>query len=154
MEKQNNKISKLFLSIIVSVLTTFILIGGQAAFAGTTAEYKCTTSCNFCVNYGKRVVCSEKFSDDSDEFEKAKRLSKMVNDGVIDPGSDLKTGFKVKSFASKYFNCDFVAKKIQQWEEARHNLCKPGVAMGNGKKSAQTPRSPASVKKVKKQDEE
>lgn len=133
-------------------LTLFVISFGVVAMpswaeAATTAEYKCTNTCTFCVNYGKKTVCSEKFNDDSDEYEKAKRLSKMVNDGVIDPGSDLKAGFKVKTFASKYFNCDFVAKKIQQWEEARTNLCKPNVAKNSVKKSSN--RAPASVKKAK-----
>ncbi|MBY0316860.1 MAG: hypothetical protein K2Q26_15170 [Bdellovibrionales bacterium] len=140
---KNFSMSKFFINMVVSAAALLILFAVQQASAGTTAEYKCTSSCNFCVNYGKRTVCSEKFNDDSEDFEIAKRLSKMVNDGVIDPGSDLKTGFKVKSFSSKYFNCDFVAKKIQQWESARANLCKPSVAK-NGKKTSN--RAPASKK--------
>jgi hypothetical protein len=112
-----------------------------------TAEYKCTSKCQLCINYPKKTVCSDKYSEDGDEFLKAKKLSKFVNDGLVIPDDKLKPGFDLNTFAAKYFNCELMIKKAKQIAEATQNMCVAKTV--SYKKTTLVPRSPASVETKK-----
>jgi len=110
---------------IAICLFGYVYFAADPVFAaGLSAEYKCTTDCSFCVTFdGKKTVCSEKYADDSEEYEKGKKLSRFVNEGLIIPSSDIKQGFSLNAFANKFFNCEFMIKKAEQIKQAAENMC-------------------------------
>lgn len=110
--------------------------------AGITAEYKCTSDCSLCITFDKKTVCSEKYPDESEEYEKAKKLSRFVNEGLIVPSSDIKQGFSLNAFANKFFNCEFMIKKAEQIKQAAENMCVRKTV----KHETFVPRQPASAR--------
>lgn len=112
-----------------------------------TAEYKCTNSCTFCITYPKKTVCSDKYSEDSAEYAKARKLSKFVNDGLIVPDEKLKPGFNLDVFAQKYFNCELMIKKADQIREATQNMCVSKVVQYK-KMMVRSPASSGSAPKL------
>lgn len=112
------------------------------------AEYKCTSKCTFCVTMGAKVVCSEKYSEDSDDFEKGRQLKKFVNEGLINPDGSLKQGFSLDKFNQMYFNCELMIKKAEQIQAAAQTMCVAKTV--RYEKTEFTKRQPASAKsKVK-----
>lgn len=95
----------------------------NAAADAASAEYKCTNKCTFCVTMGKKVVCSERYSEDSEQFEKGRQLKKFVNDGLITPDDGLRQGFTLEHFNQKYFNCELMIKKAEQIQDATQKMC-------------------------------
>jgi hypothetical protein len=133
-------------------IMTIVLLPKYAQAEVLGAEYKCTTQCTLCINYPKKTVCSARYPEDGEEFIKAKKLSKFVNDGLVVPDDKLKPGFDLNSFAAKYFNCELMIRKAKQIAEATQNMCVTRTV--NYKKSVLVPRSPASIKKSKSAYEE
>lgn len=123
--------------------TAFNISAAEAA----TAEYKCVNKCTFCVTMGKKVVCSEKYSEDSDDFEKGRQLKKFVNEGLIVPNESLKQGFSLDAFNQKFFNCELMIKKAEQIQRATQQMC-VATTVRYEKKVIQK-RVPASESKVK-----
>lgn len=114
------------------------------ASSGIMAEYKCTSKCTLCITYPQKTVCSQKYTEDGEEYMKAKKLAKFVNDGLITPDDKLKPNFDLNNFAAKYFNCELMIKKAEQIREATQNMCVTKTV--NVKKTMLVPRMPASAK--------
>jgi hypothetical protein len=113
-----------------------------------TAEYKCTQQCSMCVTFdNKKVVCSEKYSDESEKFIKAKKLSRFVNEGLITPPVALKNNFNIDSFAQQFYKCDLMVKKVELIQEATQNFCATKTA--DKKKVVVDYREPAAKEDVK-----
>ena len=110
------------MSVVFIFLFVTIMLNSSEVLAGS-AEYKCTNKCTFCVTVDKKVICSEKFSEDSDDFEKSRLLKKYVTDGLINPDNKLKQGFSLDSFSKKYFNCELMIKKTEQIQDATQKMC-------------------------------
>jgi hypothetical protein len=108
--------------VIAAGLFGYAYFSAEPVFA-LSAEYKCTSECTLCINFDKRTVCSERYADDSEEYEKGKKLSRFVNDGLINPSPDIKQGFSLNAFANKFFNCEFMIKKAEQIKQAAENMC-------------------------------
>jgi hypothetical protein len=108
-------------------LGAFILfIGCMYSYSNSqaaSAEYKCTSKCTFCVTMGKKTVCSEKYSEDSENFSKGQQLKKFVNEGLINPDSKLKPGFTLDKFNQTYFNCELMIQKAEQIKQATQKMC-------------------------------
>ncbi len=122
----------------------------EPAFAGITAEYKCTTDCNLCITFdSKKTICSEKYEDDSDQYEFAKKIGRLVNDGLLIPTPDLKVGFALGAFAKKFFNCDLMVKKAEQIKQATENMCKKSVAAYREREMSQEKPSSRGVASVR-----
>ncbi|MCC6137846.1 MAG: hypothetical protein IT287_04390 [Bdellovibrionaceae bacterium] len=108
-----------------------------------SAEYKCTSKCTFCVTMGKKIVCSEKYAEDTEQFEKGRQLKKFVNEGLINPDESLKQGFTLDSFNQKYFNCELMIKKAEQIQDAAQKMCVAKTV--RYEKTVITKRSPANT---------
>jgi hypothetical protein len=134
-----------FVAVLGWVILLSLLFPKYAQAEVLSSEYKCTTQCTLCINYSKKTVCSSHYPEDGDEFIKAKKLSKFVNEGMVIPDDKLKPGFDLNSFAAKYFNCELMIKKAKQLAEATQNMCVTKTV--NYKKTMLVPRSPASVRK-------
>lgn len=128
---------------VMWIAMTFNLSFADAA----SAEYKCTNRCTFCVTIGKKTVCSEKYSEDSDEFDKGRQLKKYVNEGLIVPNESLKQGFNLDDFNQKFFNCELMIKKAEQIQSATQQMC-VATTVRYEKKVIQK-RAPANAPKVK-----
>lgn len=130
---------------LTASLLGYVLLSADTVYAlePATAEYKCTTDCSLCITFPKKTVCSAKYADDSEDYLKGKKLSKFVNEGLIIPTPDLKAGFNLNAFATKFFDCDLMVKKVAQIQEATQNMCVRKTV--KYKKTVLVPRSPASA---------
>lgn len=136
---------KIVTTVFAFVFMSLLFVSSESSAA--TAEYKCTSKCTFCVTIGKKVVCSEKFSEDSDDFEKSRQLKKFVNDGLINPDDSLKQGFSLDTFNQKYFNCEIMIRKAEQIQEAAQKMCVAKTV--RYEKTTFQKRAPASTAKPK-----
>lgn len=114
----------MFKTCLIFLVFSFIFSLSQPVFAGeVTAEYKCTKRCQFCVTMGKKTVCSQKYAEESEDFDKGRQLKKFVNDGLIIPENDLKPGFTLEKFNQLYFNCELMVQKLELMKQATQNMC-------------------------------
>ncbi len=123
--------------------TTLNMSSAHAA----SAEYKCTKKCTFCVTMSAKTVCSEGYSEDSEEFDKGRQLKKFVNDGLIVPDASLKNGFTLDQFNNKYFNCELMIRKAEQIQAAAQTMCVAKTV--RYERTVIQKRAPANAPKVK-----
>jgi len=139
---ETKKIVTMILKAITMAIMGYVTFSADEVYA-ISAEYKCTNQCSLCIDFaGKKTVCSEKYDDDSEEYEKAKKIARFVNDGLIVPSQDIKTGFKLEEFQSRFFNFFLMVKKAAQIAEATKNMCVRKTV--KYEKTVLVPRSPTS----------
>lgn len=134
--------------VVVFGMMLFATVVFSSNAKAASAEYKCTNKCTFCVTMGKKVVCSERYAEDSEQFEKGRQLKKFVNDGLINPDDRLKQGFTLDSFNLKYFNCELMIKKAEQIQDAAQKMCVAKTV--RYEKTTFQKRTPAAAPKPKK----